>query len=183
MIDAAFDRLLKYKDWNDEQMEAPKLIRNSQGGMVLIMGIAGTGKTLLQEALLNSSTRSISMPSPQPLPMLTDGALRKNFASGQCGQGVKGAIVIAGEATKDLEINIFNAAFEQAWDGKVSGLVCLGDEEQLEPQYKGSLRNTPAIQQTLEQQEHMRSIWPKLHELFGEKPSAHIFAVVAPQHD
>ena len=34
-------------------MEALKLIRNSQGGMVLIMGVAGTGKTLLQEALLN----------------------------------------------------------------------------------------------------------------------------------
>lgn len=59
------------------------------------------------------------------------GALSKNFASGQCGPGDKGVIVIAKEAAKDLEINIFNAAFEQAWDGKVSGLICLGDEEQL----------------------------------------------------
>ncbi|KAI6857529.1 hypothetical protein KC338_g7074 [Hortaea werneckii] len=59
------------------------------------------------------------------------GFLRKNFASGQCGQGVKGVNVIADEAAKDLEINIFNAAFEQAGDGKSSGLICLGDEEQL----------------------------------------------------
>ncbi|KAI6848413.1 hypothetical protein KC332_g3705 [Hortaea werneckii] len=43
----------------------------------------------------------------------------------------RGVIVIADEAAKDLEINIFNAAFEQAWAGKVSGLICLGDEEQL----------------------------------------------------
>lgn len=71
MIDAACDRLPKYKNWNDEQMEALQLIRNSQGGMVLIMGIAGTGKTLLQEALLNSSTRSVSMCSASPLPTPT----------------------------------------------------------------------------------------------------------------
>ncbi|KAI7309710.1 hypothetical protein KC315_g12884 [Hortaea werneckii] len=61
------------------------------------------------------------------------GPLRKNFASGQYGQDSKGVIVIADEAGKDVGVNIFTAAFEQAWHGKVSGLTCLSDEEQLKP--------------------------------------------------
>ncbi|KAI7188034.1 hypothetical protein KC316_g6627 [Hortaea werneckii] len=215
--------------------------------------------------------------------------LRENFASGLYGQEVKGVVVIVDEAAKDLEINIFNAVFEQAWNCKVSGLICLGDEQQLKPTnncaydpvqfaefrrrgdislpkslvaegfqsvvhlkdqnrmhpdlakfvnkcfYKESLCNAPTIQQTLEQQypglaktlrrilmdRHcipeagdvpetmlrvhyleleaerrlyqqtksavvlevaelfMESIWPKLHELFGDKMSANVFVIVA----
>ncbi|KAI7476554.1 hypothetical protein KC351_g9390 [Hortaea werneckii] len=292
-IETAFDRLLKYQDWNAEQMEALNLVRNSQGGMVLIMGIAGTGKTLIQEALTkffyeiglhilclapaNSNVDYFtnrmaavlpevglkrlypakyeygkkSMRSPEEalekdnqerveydilvdhmnrkinlkagtrqhgfqaavmetavqgtkngslkihhwnrhqhkhfkggvdawaelqemIQRIDDEAfdwdseddrrklrhcykhcyhhlialtkvvstttgnaradpLRESFASGLYGQEVKGVVVIVDEAAKDLEINIFNAVFEQAWNCKVSGLICLGDEEQLKP--------------------------------------------------
>ncbi|RMX95154.1 hypothetical protein D0867_13599 [Hortaea werneckii] len=447
MIDAAFDRLLKYKNWNVEQKEALHFVRNSQGGMVLIMGSAGTGKTLLQEALTkffheiglhvlclapaNSNVDDFtnrmsavfpevglkrlypaeSMHKPTDGPMdgptkhkheraefdilvdrmnrkmnfrgearqhgfqaavmetavqgtkngslkihhqnhqqrqhLEDQVdawaelqgmiqridnesfdwdnendrrklnqcykhcyhhlialtkvisattvnaraepLRENFASGLYGQEVKGVVVIVEEAAKDLEINIFNAVFEQAWNCKVSGLICLGDEQQLKPTnncacdpvqfaefrrrgdislpkrlvaegfqsvvhlkeqnrmhpdlaefvnkyfYKESLCNAPATQQTLEQQYpglaktlrrilmdlhcipeagdapetmlrlhyleleaerrlnqqtksavvlevaelFMESIWPKLHELFGDKMSTNVFVIVA----
>ncbi|GAB1735355.1 hypothetical protein NU219Hw_g2991t1 [Hortaea werneckii] len=452
MIDAAFDRLLKYKSWNAEQKEALHFVRNSQGGMVLIMGSAGTGKTLLQEALTkffyeiglhvlclapaNSNVddytnrmsadfpevglkrlypaeydhtrRSMHEPTNGPMDgqtkhkheraefdILVDRmnrkmnfqgearqhgfqaavmetavqgskngslkihhrnrqrqhledevdawselqgmiqridnesfdwdndndrrklnqcyrhcyhhlialtrvisattvnacaeSLRENFASGLHGQKVKGVVVIVDEAAKDLEINIFNAVFEQAWNCKVSGLICLGDEQQLKPTnncacdpvqfaefrrrgdislpkrlvaegfqsvvhlkeqnrmhpdltefvkkyfYKESLCNAPATQQTLEQQYpglaktlrrilmdlhcipeagdapemmlrmhyleleaerrlnqrtksavvlevaelFMESIWPKLHELFGDKMSANVFVIVA----
>ncbi|KAI7182729.1 hypothetical protein KC363_g8613 [Hortaea werneckii] len=292
-IETAFDRLLKYQDWNAEQMEALKLVRNSQGGMVLIMSIAGTGKTLIQEALTkffyeiglhilclapaNSNVDYFtnrmaavlpevglkrlypakyeygkkSMRSPEEalekdnqerveydilvdhmnrkinlkagtrqhgfqaavmetavqgtkngslkihhwnrhqhkhfkggvdawaelqemIQLIDDEAfdwdseddrrklrhfykhcyhhlialtkvvstttgnaradpLRESFASGLYGQEVKGVVVIVDEAAKDLEINIFNAVFEQAWNCKVSGLICLGDEEHLKP--------------------------------------------------
>ncbi|KAI7266628.1 hypothetical protein KC343_g4392 [Hortaea werneckii] len=449
MIDAAFDRLLKYKDWNAEQKEALHFVRNSQGGMVLIMGSAGTGKTLIQEALTkffyeiglhvlclapaNSNVDDFtnrmaavlpevglkrlhpakyeygmdSMRSPEEAlekdnqesvefdilvdhmnrkinlkaearqhgfraavmetaiqgtkngslkihhwnrhrhKHLKDGVdawaelqemiqridneafdwdsednrrklrhcythcyhhlialtkvisattgdacadpLRKNFAFGLYGQEVKGVVVIVDEAAKDLEINIFNAVFERTWNCKVSGLICLGDEEQLKPTntcafdpvqfaefrrrgdislpkrlvaegfqsvvhlkeqnrmhpdiaefvnkwfYKGSLCNAPATQQTLGQQYpglaetlrrilmdlhcipetgdasemmlrvrylelhaerrlnqqtksavvleiaelFMESIWPKLHELFGDKMAANVFVIAA----
>lgn len=73
MIDAAFDRLLKYKKWNAEQKEALHFVRNSQGGMVLIMGSAGTNKTLLQEALTKFFAKLALMSSASPLltPMST----------------------------------------------------------------------------------------------------------------
>ncbi|KAI7086628.1 hypothetical protein KC356_g4835 [Hortaea werneckii] len=131
------------------------------------------------------------------------GALRKNFAPGQCGQGVKRMIVVADEAAKDLEINIFNAAFEQAWNGDISlpkriiaGEAFCVPSQGAEPYafpalaefvhkhiHKGSFRNAPATQQTREHQEHMESIWPKLHALFGEKLSASVSVIVASQQE
>lgn len=47
--------------------------------------------------------------------------------------------------------------------------------------YKGSLRNAPATQRTL--RHHMESIWPKRHELSGDKLSANVFAIVASRED
>lgn len=36
------------QDWNEEQAEALRCIKQTKGGMVIVKGVAGTGKTLLQ---------------------------------------------------------------------------------------------------------------------------------------
>ncbi|KAI7157550.1 hypothetical protein KC349_g5542 [Hortaea werneckii] len=94
--------------------------------------------------------------------------LRKNFASGQYGQEVKGVTVIADEAS----------------------VVHLKEQNRMHPDlaesvnkyiYKGSLRNALATQRTL--RHHMESIWPKRHGLSGDKLSADVFAIVASRED
>lgn len=43
--------LLNWMDWNAEQLQVIKGIKAAKGGMIIVMGPAGTGKTLLQQAL------------------------------------------------------------------------------------------------------------------------------------
>ena len=43
--------LMKLKPWNTEQLKALATIHKAAGGVSIIMGIAGTGKTLLQSAM------------------------------------------------------------------------------------------------------------------------------------
>ncbi|GIZ38759.1 hypothetical protein CKM354_000216300 [Cercospora kikuchii] len=49
-----FVQFAKLLTWNAEQLQALQLIRNAPGGLVCILGIAGTGKTLLQQGLARS---------------------------------------------------------------------------------------------------------------------------------
>ena len=50
-IAKADEWLLNWRPWNPEQREVIKGIHSSKGGLVVTMGIAGTGKTLLQSGL------------------------------------------------------------------------------------------------------------------------------------
>ncbi|KAI7221894.1 hypothetical protein KC333_g1477 [Hortaea werneckii] len=126
------------------------------------------------------------------------GPLRKKFASGQYGQEVKAVIVIADEAGQNVGINNFNAAFEQTWDGKrliaegFQSVVHLKEQNRMHPDlaefvnkyiYKGSLRNALATATQWTLRHHMESIRPKLHEIFGDKLSANVFAIVASRED
>ncbi|SMR52400.1 unnamed protein product [Zymoseptoria tritici ST99CH_3D1] len=50
-VEEAFQKLLTFTNWNNEQLDALRSLRKSVGGMVLITGPAGVGKTLVLQAL------------------------------------------------------------------------------------------------------------------------------------
>lgn len=50
-IEEGYQWLMQYCRWNVEQVEALKRIRNAVGGIILICGPAGCGKTLVQQAI------------------------------------------------------------------------------------------------------------------------------------
>ncbi|KAK4554491.1 hypothetical protein LTR86_008345 [Recurvomyces mirabilis] len=50
-IQDAYQEMLDSRKWNPEQLEALKTVRSAVGGIVLITGPAGTGKTLVQQAI------------------------------------------------------------------------------------------------------------------------------------
>lgn len=47
----ADDWLLRWMSWNAEQLQVVRGIKAAKGGVIIVMGPAGTGKTLLQQAL------------------------------------------------------------------------------------------------------------------------------------
>ncbi|CAK4023898.1 Hypothetical predicted protein [Lecanosticta acicola] len=50
-VEEAYQWMLNFRKWNAEQLQALKSIRKAVGGIVLITGPAGTGKTLVLQAI------------------------------------------------------------------------------------------------------------------------------------
>lgn len=76
--------------------------------------------------------------SKQRLVVTTTGNVRcddivNNFASNKHGVECKGMIVILDEACKDREIDSLSAILHPDWRAKITGMIMLGDERQLEP--------------------------------------------------
>ncbi|KAK4499399.1 hypothetical protein PRZ48_009913 [Zasmidium cellare] len=50
-VQEAFHKMLTWRDWNEEQLAALHSVRSTLGGIMLITGPAGTGKTLILQAI------------------------------------------------------------------------------------------------------------------------------------